>query len=53
MATTSATLNPYDKDLVLTNRDDKEMYLSAVKSRKGEDSYDLLNEKCGDVQIVA
>ena len=45
MATTSATLNPYDKDLVLTNKDDKEMYPSTVKPRKGEDSCDFSSEK--------
>jgi hypothetical protein len=38
-------LNPYDKDLDLSNKDDKDMYLSAIKPRKGEDVYDLTNGK--------
>jgi hypothetical protein len=39
------TLNPYDKDIDLINKEDKDLYLSAIKQRKGEDIYDLSNDK--------
>lgn len=40
-----STLNPYDKDMDLKDKDDKELYLAAIKPRKGEDTYNLSNDK--------
>ena len=40
-----ATLNPYDKEILLSDAGDKALYLLAIKPRKGEQVYNLSLEK--------